>query len=112
MSMRRGNNSSGRGRHRRLYAQTGIPGWILFGQSPGFGRDGMGPCAEYLHKTGQLDNFIKDATKNNPNFAALQKSFQDSSIPDPDIQKQLIKDRMTQLENELKSLKEELKNIR
>ncbi|MHA1125393.1 MAG: hypothetical protein ACTSO7_13605 [Candidatus Heimdallarchaeota archaeon] len=110
--MRRGNNSSGRGRHRRLYNQTGIPGWILFGQSPGFGRDGMGPCAEYLQKTGQMDNFVKEITKDNANFAALQKSFQDSSIPDPEITKQLIKDRMAQLENELRSLKEELKNIK
>jgi len=111
MSMRRGNNqSSGRGRHRRLYNQTGIPGWILFGTSPG--RGGMGPCGEYLQRTGQLDQFIQDVTKNNPNVAALQQTLQNTGNFDPQIQKQQIKDRMTLLEEELKSLKDELRKIR
>ena len=111
MSMRRRNNqSSGRGRHRRLYNQTGIPGWILFGTSPG--RGGMGPCGEYLQRTGQLDKFIQDVTKNNPNVAALQQTLQNTGSFDPIIVKQQIKDRMNLLEEELRSLKEELKNIR
>lgn len=111
--MRRGNNQSsgsGRGRHRRLYNQTGIPGWILFGTSPG--RGGMGPCGEYLQRTGQLDEFIQDVTKNNPNVAALQQTLQNTGNIDPVIKKQQIKDRMDLLEEELKSLKVELKNIR
>ena len=111
MSMRRGNNqSSQRGRHRRLYNQTGIPGWILFGTSPG--RGGMGPCGEYLQRTGQLDNFIQDVTKNNPNIAALQHSLQGNANIDPAIKKQQIRDRIDLLEEELKSLKEELRRTK
>ena len=110
MSMRRGNQSSQRGRHRRLYNQTGIPGWILFGTSPG--RGGLGPCGEYLQRTGQLDNFIQDVTKNNPNIAALQKSLQNNASIDPEIKRQQIKDRIELLEDELRALKEELRKTK
>jgi len=37
--------------HRNMYYQTGLPGWMRFGYSPGWqGRSpsGLGPCAEYL----------------------------------------------------------------
>lgn len=37
--------------HRNMYYQTGLPGWMRFGYSPGWqGRSpsGLGPAAEYL----------------------------------------------------------------
>jgi hypothetical protein len=44
--------------HRNMYYQTGLPGWMRFGYSPGWaGRNasGLGPVAEYL-TTGQWPN--------------------------------------------------------
>ena len=57
----RGNRPNTRGRHRRLYNLTGVPGWIRFGNSPGFagGGRGLGPCAQYLQETGQMNQFLE-----------------------------------------------------
>lgn len=42
----------GRHGHRNMYYATGLPGWMRFGFSPGWG--GMPPGAQYLSQTGQL----------------------------------------------------------
>ena len=35
-------------RYRWMYHMTGLPGWMRFGWSPGWGwRGGLGPCAWY-----------------------------------------------------------------
>ena len=106
----RGNNQ---GRNRRLCNATGIPGWVRFGRSSGFagGGRGLGPCAEYLKKTGQMDEFVKDMTENNPNNQEWQKvtsnwNFQAKS------EDGVLKDRIHMLEDELKELKKQLKSRR
>ncbi len=45
----------GRG-YRNMYYLTGVPGWLRFGYSPGWG--GMPPAAQYLQSTGQLGQFM------------------------------------------------------
>ena len=54
MGLRRG--AGGRGghgyRHRNVYYATGLPGWMRYGYSPGWG--GMPPGGQYLQQTGQL----------------------------------------------------------
>ena len=40
---------------RNMYYLTGIPGWMRFGYSPGWG--GMPPGAQYLQATGQVGQF-------------------------------------------------------
>ena len=40
---------------RNMFYLTGMPGWMRFGYSPGWG--GMPPGAQYLQATGQLGQF-------------------------------------------------------
>lgn len=42
--------------YRHMYYATGLPGWVRFGRSPGWG--GLPPAAQYLRDTGQLDAFL------------------------------------------------------
>ena len=42
-------------RWRNMYYATGLPGWMRFGYSPGWG--GMPPGAAYLAQTGQVPAF-------------------------------------------------------
>ncbi len=42
--------------HRYMYYMTGLPGWMRFGFSPGWG--GLPPAAQYLQQTGQLPQFM------------------------------------------------------
>ncbi len=41
--------------YRNMYYATGLPGWMRFGYSPGWG--GMPPGAQYLSQTGQMPQF-------------------------------------------------------
>lgn len=43
------------GGYRWMYQLTGLPGWVRFGYSPGWG--GIPPGAQYLMQTGQLPQF-------------------------------------------------------
>jgi hypothetical protein len=125
----RGQGNAGRGRYRRMYELTGVPGWIRFGSSPGFagGGRGMGPCAEYLQKTGQLDQFIQDTypnAQNAPkitNFTENQEESewipinQDKPRKQSDItpsRKEYLKHRIDTLEEELRQMKKELRRLR
>ncbi len=42
--------------YRNMFYMTGLPGWLRFGYSPGWG--GMPPAAQYLQSTGQLGQFM------------------------------------------------------
>ncbi|MGC9530473.1 MAG: hypothetical protein ACP5G2_07725 [Candidatus Bipolaricaulaceae bacterium] len=42
-------------RWRNMFYMTGLPGWMRFGYSPGWG--GMPPGAQYLAQTGQVPSF-------------------------------------------------------
>ena len=113
--MRRGNNRSGRGRHRNMYNLTGIPGWVRFGESPGYsgGRAGLGPCAAYLQKTGQMPDFIQDLYQENPEVSAYWSRFPVAEAPlGKDERKQLLVDRMKQLEEEISDIKRKIKELR
>ena len=107
-----GRRSNDRGRYRRMYELTGIPGWIRYGTSPGMrgGGRSMGPCATYLQKTGQFDEFLKDLSENNPNLDNWKNAF-DSTSANPKYEKAIIKDRIEMLEEELKDLKRKLKEF-
>jgi hypothetical protein len=50
-----GGDEMGHG-HRYMYYMTGLPGWIRFGFSPGWG--GLPPAAQYLTQSGQLPQFM------------------------------------------------------
>ncbi len=38
--------------YRNMFYMTGLPGWLRFGYSPGWG--GMPPAAQYLQSTGHI----------------------------------------------------------
>lgn len=105
----RGRRSSDRGRYRRMYELTGVPGWIRFGTMQG-GRSGrgLGPCAEYLQRIGKFDEFLKDFAAKNPGFTSISGDFDKT----PDHEKNLISDQIRFLEEELKDLKKKLKELR
>lgn len=42
--------------HRNMYYATGLPGWVRFGYSPGWG--GLPPAAQYMQSTGQTGQFL------------------------------------------------------
>jgi hypothetical protein len=42
--------------HRNMYYATGLPGWVRFGYSPGWGA--LPPAAQYLQSTGQMGTFL------------------------------------------------------
>ena len=109
----RGNNQQ-KGQHRRMYEMTGVPGWIRFGGSPGFagGGRGMGPCATYLQKTGQMEKFMEDYMAGNPSAKYWQEAYQDIQQRNPNFEKEMISDQIEELEAEIKALKQRLKQLR
>ncbi len=50
--------------HRHMYYATGLPGWVRFGYSPGWG--GLPPAAQYLRDTGQVDAFLETLPAREP----------------------------------------------
>ncbi|MBD3191078.1 MAG: hypothetical protein GF308_10560 [Candidatus Heimdallarchaeota archaeon] len=119
MNYRRQDNSSrGRGRrHRNMYELTGLPGWVRFGSSPGFagGGRGMGPCAEYIQRTGQMDDFIEDLKEQNPNISESYSwnpaNRNDFSNTSKNNQREILINRIKVLERELQELKKELSRL-
>ena len=112
--MRNGRRDGSRGRHRNMFELTGTPGWIRFGSSPGFagGGAGRGPCAEYLEKTGQLDEFVKDFIAKNPAGENWINTYSQFTKANPDFEKDRLNSRIKMLEDELKELKKQLKEYR
>ena len=108
-----GRRPNDRGRYRRMYELTGVPGWIRYGTSPGMrgGGRGMGPCAQYLRSTEQFDEFLKDFAENNPNVPVWQTAFKDIAA-DAKYEKALLTDRIDFLQEEIKELRKKLKDLR
>lgn len=84
----------GRG-HRNMYYQTGQPGWMRMGYSPGWGT--MPPGAQYLSQTGQLEEAQQYFQQNAP--AAQQTT---SAAGEEEI---------SRLRSEVESLKQQVKEL-
>lgn len=118
--MRYGRGYNQNGRHRRMYELTGKPGWIRYGYAPGFasgGRGmgpgrGLGPCAAYLQKTGQMSNFLEDYSAGTPSAKYWHPAFQNFNEENPEQEKDKLVERIDDLEAELKDLKQRLKRVR
>lgn len=59
--------------HRYMYYMTGLPGWMRFGFSPGWG--GLPPAAQYLQQTGQLPQFTSYLQQQMPMMPAMPTSM-------------------------------------
>ncbi|NHJ46653.1 MAG: hypothetical protein FK733_02585 [Asgard group archaeon] len=112
--MSRRGASNGRGRHRRMLELTGVPGWIRFGTTPGFGGPGrgLGPCADYIQKTGQMSEFMVDLAARNPNIKIWQDTMSKIENENPTYKRDLISQRIHELEIELKELKKQYKELK
>ena len=112
--MSRRGSTNGRGRHRRMYELTGIPGWIRFGSSMGNASSGrgFGPCAEYIEKTGQMSEFMEDLATRNPNLRVWQDTFSKMENKNPMNKKDFLEQRIRDLEDELRELKKQYKEVR
>ena len=59
--------------HRYMYYMTGLPGWMRFGFSPGWG--GLPPAAQYLQQTGQLPQVMSYLQQQMPMMPAMSTSM-------------------------------------
>jgi len=85
-------------RRRNMFNATGLPGWMRFGYSPGWGG-GPGPCAQYL-LTGQWPT---------PQMAAAWQAMQAGApapMGDPAAQLQMLKTQAEVLEAQLEQIRE------
>ncbi len=107
--------------HRNMFYATGLPGWMRFGYSPGWG--GMPPCAQYLERTERLSeavDWFNQQTDVQPNQTiqadvsyspASQSRSSEQTSADQGIQElegrlNALKDRIEQIREKLEQLKE------
>ncbi len=93
----------GRG-YRWMYYLTGLPGWMRFGFSPGWG--GLPPAAQYLIQTGQVPQFASFLQARAPVIPAapgLQMSKEDE-IRMLEEQAKLLEDQLKQIKKRLEEL--------
>ncbi len=89
-------------RRRNMFYATGLPGWMRFGYSPGWG--GPGPCAQYL-MTGQWPT---------PQMAAAWQAMPGRApgmMPDPGAQVQMLKSQAEMLESQLEQIREAIAQL-
>lgn len=94
--------------HRNMYYQTGLPGWVRMGYSPGWG--GQSPMASYLEDTGQLQDAQEWFRQN---AAVEQEGSEDSAqnavaTRPPSAETQQLKQQVAELQNQVQELQEQL----
>ena len=103
---------------RNMYYLTGLPGWIRYGYSPGWGVTGMPPGAQYLLQTGQMPQFASWLQQQAPVTARGGVPFwpapaqagmpplpKEQEIALLESQAQLFGDQLAQLKKRLEELK-------
>lgn len=92
--------------HRNMFRLTGMPGWMRFGYSPGWG--GIPPCAQYLSETGQLpqavDWFQQQAG------SGIQQPHQSQASKEQEIQ--MLKEQVRVLEQQIDQIRERIKQLK
>ena len=109
-----------RGRHRRMFNLTGLPGWMRFGFSPGWeGRSptGLPPMVEWLKESGNLEKFQEWITSQ-PNTAPIYPSNINPDIPPPsmdmtkDQEQQILNDQLNFLQAQIEQIKKRLDSLK
>ncbi len=99
-----------------MYYATGLPGWMRFGYSPGWG--GMPPGAQYLMQSGQLPQFQSWMTGQAPYSqgqmptAPPTSQFPMGQLPMMSTPQAGGTGELQILENQAKALKQQLDQIR
>lgn len=89
--------------HRNMFYQTGLPGWMRFGYSPGWvGRSasGLGPAAEYI-TTGRWPN---------AQMANQWKAMQ-GGASQPENEIQFLKQSAEMLHNQLETIQKRIDEL-
>ncbi|KXA88534.1 hypothetical protein AKJ61_04700 [candidate division MSBL1 archaeon SCGC-AAA259B11] len=101
--------------HRNMFYATGLPGWMRFGYSPGWG--GMPPGAQYLQRSGQMPqamNWFQQQASEQP-VQPQEAQIQAASPPafQPQMPAQFSREQEIQmLESELQCLEEQIELIK
>ena len=93
--------------HRNMYYLTGLPGWMRFGYSPGWG--GLPPMAQYLSQTGQLPQAMSWFQQQAP---ALDQPITPQAQMPKDQELQMLEGQATALEDQLKQIRERVTQLR
>ncbi|MHA1299129.1 MAG: DUF5320 domain-containing protein [Candidatus Helarchaeota archaeon] len=109
-----------RGRHRRMYELTGLPGWMRFGFSPGWeGRtpSGLPPTVQWLQESGNLSKFQEWITSQQKAGPVYSDNIQ-PNIPPPSInmtkeqEKQILTDQLGFLQAQIEQIKKKLDELK
>ncbi len=103
-----------------MFYATGLPGWMRFGYSPGWG--GMPPGAQYLTQTDQLpqavDWFQQQAsaqTRSVPQPMYQQLPSEPQQFQPPEIPReheiQMLENQARALEDQVKQIKDRIKQL-
>ncbi|MDI6916507.1 MAG: hypothetical protein QMC80_01770 [Thermoplasmatales archaeon] len=103
--------------HRNMYYMTGLPGWMRFGYSPGWG--GMPPMANYLMQTGQMPqamNWFQQQMPMGPQMPTTSQMPMQTPMgmpmqTPPEQEKQMLNKQVKMLGDQIKQMKERLKEI-
>jgi len=93
--------------HRHMYYATGLPGWVRFGYSPGWG--GLPPAAQYLRDTGQLDAFLETLPADGP---YVGQGRTDAAGLSRDEQVAALSAQMAALQRSLNDMAERIETLR
>ncbi len=99
--------------YRWMFWMTGLPGWIRFGFSPGWG--GLPPMAQYLSQTGQLPQAISWFQQRAPVLASMQAPITVPPTGQPmtkEQELQMLEGQATALENQLKQIRERINQLK
>ena len=96
-------------RWRNMYYLTGLPGWVRFGYSPGWG--GLPPAAQYLSQTGQIPGFMAWMQQQAPGWAppavpmAPAGVTKEQEIQMLEAEARMIEQRLAEIKKRLEGLK-------
>ena len=100
-----------------MYNQTGLPGWLRFGYSPGWkGRSptGMPPTAQWIIQSGQLPQYLSYLKTMTPQ--AEDKTPDRPTVPftpqfSVEQEKQILEQQMNALQSQLDIIKKRLTEL-
>lgn len=96
-------------RYRNMYYATGLPGWMRFGYSPGWG--GMPPGAAYLAQTGQVPAFASWWAQGVPPAPPWGQGPGGMAAPSQEDEVAFLSSRAQALEAELAQIKTRLDEL-
>jgi len=111
-------------RYRNMFYATGLPGWMRFGYSPGWG--GLPPGAQYLMQSGQMPQFWSWMRSQAPYMSPWPMPMMPQSMPyspnpmtppmgmpgmSSEQEAQMLESQARMLEQELEQIRERIKEL-